>query len=59
MTEAHPSEDQRSYATEYLSGSFRVIRRGKSFELVILHRTLEVTLEITEEQADQLRFLWL
>jgi hypothetical protein len=58
MEKSNPSAE-RSYATEWLSGDIRVIRKGERFEVVIMHRTLEVGVEITEQQADQLRFLWL
>ena len=54
-----PTTDERSYATEWLSGEIRVKRKGECFELVVQNRGLEVSLEITEEQADHLRFLWL
>jgi hypothetical protein len=55
-----PTTDERSYATEWLLGArIRVIRKGEKFELVVKHHALDVTVEISEQQADQLRFLWL
>jgi hypothetical protein len=58
VTEANRTED-RSYATELMPVEIRVIRRGETFELVVQERALQVSFEITEQQADQLRFLWL
>lgn len=59
MAVEHKTSDERSYATEMMPVEIRVIRRGETFELVVQERTLQVSFEITEQQADQLRFLWL
>ena len=56
---SNPTADKRSYATEWFPVEIRVIRRGETFELVVQERALQVSFEITEQQADQLRFLWL
>ena len=50
--------EDRSYTTELMPVEIRVIRRGETFELVVQERALQVSFEITEQQADQLRFLW-
>lgn len=59
MSEANRSEEERAYATEWFTGETRVIRRGDTFTAEFQSGTRQVSFEITEQQADQLRFLWL
>jgi hypothetical protein len=59
MAEVAGSSTERGYITEEVHGEMAVIRKGDEYRLRLQSGTRQVEVEITEQQAGDLRFLWL